>query len=169
MGRTDRVALHMPVDPDRVYAALTDREALETWLPPTGMSCTVLAMDLRPDGELRMVMRYADASGSPGKSTRDSDIVVSRFVDVVPGECVIQAVQFETSDPDFSAPMTMAWTVAPAPGGAVVEFRADDVPPGISAEDHRLGMTASLQQLAAYLACRAPSTSDVVPGPGPSR
>jgi hypothetical protein len=33
----------------------------------------------------------------------------------------------------------------------LVEFIADDVPVGISAEDHSAGMTSSLQNLASYL------------------
>ena len=151
MGRTDRVSLAMKAGPERVYAAFTDRAALETWLPPPEMECTVLAMDLRPGGELRMIMRYLNASANPGKSTDDTDVVVSRIVDVVPGERIVQAVEFEAADPEFAGSMTMAWSISPTPGGSLVEFRADDVPAGISVEDHHLGMSASLHQLAAYL------------------
>ena len=35
--------------------------------------------------------------------------------------------------------------------GSRVEFRADDVPDGISAEDHAAGLTSSLTNLATYL------------------
>jgi hypothetical protein len=47
--------------------------------------------------------------------------------------------------------MTMTWQLAADPGGTRVEIRADDVPAGISAEDHAAGLTASLSNLAAYL------------------
>lgn len=151
MGRTDRVSLAMNAGPERVYEAFTDPAALETWLAPPGMECTVLVMDLRPGGELRMVMRYTDGSANPGKSTDDADIVVSRIVEVVPGERLVQSVEFEAAGSEFAGSMTMAWSVSATPDGSLVEFRADDVPPGISAEDHRVGMTASLRQLASYL------------------
>jgi hypothetical protein len=35
--------------------------------------------------------------------------------------------------------------------GTRVEFRADDVPPGISAEDHAAGLNSSLANLARYV------------------
>jgi hypothetical protein len=46
----------------------------------------------------------------------------------------------------------MTWAVSEADGGTRVDMRADNVPPGISAEDHAAGMTSSLSNLAAYLA-----------------
>jgi len=36
-------------------------------------------------------------------------------------------------------------------GGTRVDLRADDVPDGISAEDHATGLASSLANLAAYL------------------
>jgi hypothetical protein len=47
--------------------------------------------------------------------------------------------------------MTMTWTLAAVDAGTKVQIRADDVPAGISAEDHAAGMTSSLANLAAYL------------------
>lgn len=45
----------------------------------------------------------------------------------------------------------MTWSVTPVSEGTRVDMRADDVPPGISAEDHTSGMNSSLLNLAAYL------------------
>lgn len=39
----------------------------------------------------------------------------------------------------------------PAGMSALVELRADDVPAGISADDHATGMCSSLEQLAAFV------------------
>jgi hypothetical protein len=47
--------------------------------------------------------------------------------------------------------MTMTWQVTAVDAGARVEIRADDVPDGISAEDHAAGLASSLANLAAYL------------------
>jgi hypothetical protein len=44
------------------------------------------------------------------------------------------------------------WSVTPVDGGTRVDMRADDVPPGIWAQDHLAGMNSSLVNLAAYLA-----------------
>jgi hypothetical protein len=48
--------------------------------------------------------------------------------------------------------MTMTWSLLETADGTLVEVRADDVPAGISAEDHAAGLAASLNNLASYLA-----------------
>ena len=69
----------------------------------------------------------------------------------MPNDRVVQAVDFESDDPAFAGTMTMTWAVQASDHGTLVEFIADDVPVGISAEDHAAGMTSSLEQLAGYL------------------
>jgi uncharacterized protein YndB with AHSA1/START domain len=136
---------------EHVYAALVDPDALIAWLPPEGMSGRFERFDARPGGSYRMVLTYADASGAPGKATADSDIVEGRFLDVVPGARVVQAVDFVSDDPAYAGTMTMTWEVTAADAGTRVGIRADDVPDGISAEDHAAGLASSLANLAAYL------------------
>jgi uncharacterized protein YndB with AHSA1/START domain len=133
-----------------VYAALVDPVALAAWLPPDGMSGRFERFDLRPGGGYRMVLTYAGATAG-AKTTADSDVVEARFVDVVPGRRVVQAVEFDSDDPRFAGTMKMTWEVSSVPGGTRVDIRADDVPDGISAEDHAAGMTSSLANLASYL------------------
>src|SRR5690348_13188978 len=150
MPRTDRGSRVIAAPRERVWAALVDPGALLAWLPPGEMTGRFERFDARPGGSYRMVLTYPDASGAPGKADADSDIVEARFVDIVPGERVVQAVDFVSDDPAYAGTMTMTWQVAADPGGTRVEFRADDVPAGISAEDHTAGLTASLSNLAAY-------------------
>ena len=151
MPRTDRASRVIAAPLERVYAALVDPDALIAWLPPEGMSGRFERFDARPGGSYRMVLTYADASGAPGKATADSDIVEGRFLDVVPGARVVQAVDFVSDDPAYAGTMTMTWEVTAVDAGARVEIRADDVPDGISAEDHAAGLASSLANLAAYL------------------
>lgn len=99
-----------------------------------------------------MVLTYADASAAPGKATADSDVVEGRFVDIVPGVRVVQAVDFVSDDPAFAGTMTMTWEVSQVEGGTRMEIRADDVPDGITEEAHQAGLTSSLQNLAEYVA-----------------
>jgi len=98
-----------------------------------------------------MVLTYADASTASGKATADSDIVEARFVDIVPGVRVVHAVNFVADDPDYSGTMTMTWEVTAVGEGTRVDIRADDVPAGISAEDHAAGLASSLANLAAHV------------------
>jgi uncharacterized protein YndB with AHSA1/START domain len=134
-----------------VFSAFVDRDALTTWLPPHGMTASFEHFDPTPGGSYRMVLSYADPSGSRGKSSSDSDIVEARYVEIVPNDRVVQAVDFVSDDPAFAGTMTMTWAVRVTDGGTRVEFTADDVPDGISADDHAAGLTSSLDNLAKYV------------------
>jgi len=135
----------------RVYAALVDPDALAAWLPPQGMAGRFERFDARPGGGYRLVLTYADATTAPGKATADSDIVEARFVDIVPGVRVVQAVDFVADDPAYAGTMTMTWEVTAVDGGTRVAIRAEDVPAGISAADHAAGLASSLANLATYV------------------
>jgi uncharacterized protein YndB with AHSA1/START domain len=134
-----------------VYAALVDPEALVAWLPPDGMTGRFERFDARPGGSYRMVLAYAGASAGRGKATADSDIVEARFVEMVPGARIVQAVDFVSDTPEYAGTMTMTWEVAAVDAGTRVEIRAENVPDGISAEDHAAGLASSLANLAAYM------------------
>jgi uncharacterized protein YndB with AHSA1/START domain len=149
--RADKASRVIAARPDRVYAALVDPEALAIWLPPDGMTGRFERFDLRPGGSYRLVLTYADDSGGPGKASADTDVVDARFVDVVPGVRVVQEVDFVSDDPAFAGTMIMTWEVAAADGGTRVDITAADVPDGISAHDHAVGLASSLANLATYV------------------
>jgi uncharacterized protein YndB with AHSA1/START domain len=151
MPRTDRASRVIAAPPERVWAALVDPGALLAWLPPGGMTGRFERFDARPGGSYRMVLTYSGASGAPGKATVDSDIVEARFLDIAPGERVVQAVDFVSDDPAYASTMIMTWEVTSAGAGTRVTIVAEDVPDGISAEDHAAGLGSSLANLAAYL------------------
>jgi uncharacterized protein YndB with AHSA1/START domain len=154
MPRTDAASRVIAATPDRVFASLVDREALAAWLPPEGMTARFERFDPRPGGSYRLVLTYLDASRAQGKATTDSDIVEARYIDIVPDVRVVQAVDFESNDPAFAGTMTMTWEVTAIDGGTRVDVTADDVPDGISAEDHAAGLASSLANLAEHLGGR---------------
>jgi uncharacterized protein YndB with AHSA1/START domain len=149
VSRTDAASLVIRADPHRVFAALVEEGALVQWLPPRGMVGRFERFDARPGGSYRLVLTRTD--GGAGKSAADSDVAEVRFVELVPDELLVQAVDFEADDPAFRGTMTMTWQLSPAPGGTLLEVRADDVPSGIIAEDHVAGMESSLANLAEFL------------------
>ena len=102
-------------------------------------------------GASRMVLTYADASASPGKATAATDIVESRFIALVPGVRVVQAVDFVSDDPTYAGTMTMRWEVTEVDAGTRVDIIADNVPDGIAVKDHAAGLASSLMNLAEYL------------------
>ena len=128
-----------------------DPEAVAAWLPPDGTSGRFERFEARPGGSYRLVLTYDNAAADGGKATANSDVVEARFVSLVPGQRIVQEVYFESDDAEYAGTMTMAWEVSPVEGGTLVEITADDVPDGISAEDHAVGMASSLGNLATHL------------------
>jgi uncharacterized protein YndB with AHSA1/START domain len=151
MVRTDTASRVIAAPPEAVYAALIDPEALAAWLPPDGMSGRFERFDARPGGSYRLVLTYADASDARGKATPGSDVVEVAFLELVPGVRLVQAADFVSDDPANAGTMTITWELAAVDAATRVDIRADDVPAGISAEDHAAGLASSLANLAAYL------------------
>jgi uncharacterized protein YndB with AHSA1/START domain len=151
MPRTDSAARVIAAPLADVFAALVDREALLTWLPPKEMTARFERFDPSPGGSYRLILTYINPSGAPGKTTADVDIIEARYVDIVPDVRVVQAVDFVSDDPAFAGTMTMIWDVSAIDGGTKVVITAEDVPDGIPAQDHATGLASSLANLAEYL------------------
>jgi uncharacterized protein YndB with AHSA1/START domain len=107
--------------------------------------------DPRPGGSYRLVLTYADPADAVPKSSADSDIIEARYVDIVPNDRIVQAVDFVSGDPQFAGTMTMTWAVVAVDGGTRVDITADDVPDGISPDDHATGLRSSLENLATFI------------------
>ena len=75
--------------------------------------------DARPGGTYRLVLTYVDASAARGKTGADSDIVEARFVELVPGTRVRQAVDFVSDDPANAGTMSITWELSGADPEAV--------------------------------------------------
>ncbi len=147
--RIDTASLIVAAPAETIYGAFIDAEALLAWLPPEGMTGEILEFEPRPGGAFRMALHY----GTPGhgKTTADTDVVESEFAELVPGQRVVQLVRFRSDDPAFAGTMRMVWDLEPAEGGTRVIFLAEDVPPGISKEDHDAGLRSSLENLKVYV------------------
>ncbi|MDQ6616214.1 MAG: SRPBCC domain-containing protein [Actinomycetota bacterium] len=143
MPRTDRASRVIAAPAAGVFSALVDRDALRAWLPPRG--------NPRPGGSYRLVLAYADPADARGKSSAGSDIIEVHYIDIIPNVQVIQTVDFVSDNPEFAGMMMMTWAVTAADGGTRVDITADDVPDGISADDHAIGLASSLENLASYV------------------
>jgi uncharacterized protein YndB with AHSA1/START domain len=150
MTRIDQAERLIEGAPETIYAAMTDAEALVQWLAPAGMSAQMLSFDPRPGSGYRMVLRYDDDTVA-GKSGENADVVVVRYVDLVPGALVSEAVDFVSDDPALAGTMTMNWIIEDRPEGALVTIRALNVPRGIAAQDHIEGLKSSLDNLARFV------------------
>jgi uncharacterized protein YndB with AHSA1/START domain len=130
-----------------VYAALLDPVAVARWRVPDGMTGEVHELDPRPGGRIRMSLTYADAAAT-GKTGGATDTYAGVFVDLVPGERVVEEVTFEAADPALAGTITMTTTLRDAPGGTEVEIRMDGVPDGVPPDQNELGTRMALAALA---------------------
>ena len=152
MPRTDRASLTIDAPLPRVVAALIDRDDQLAWLPPAGMTGSFDHFDRRPGGSYRLVLTYDDPTDAHGKTAARTDVVDVRYVDIVANDRVVQAVDFASDDPAVAGTMTMTWAVRAVEGGTLVEITAEEVPDGISPEDHAEGLRSSLDNLGRHLA-----------------
>lgn len=129
--------------PCAIFRAFLDPESVASWRPPIGMTAKILAFDPREGGGYRMAFIYDDGK-SRGKSTENADIFEGRFVTLEPDSKIVEAVSFESDDPAFAGTMTITTTLVPVSDGTKVTFTAENVPSGISEQDHRGGMLSTL-------------------------
>lgn len=152
-GRTDSASVDVAADPQAVYAAFADPEALVRWLPPNTMTGRVLEYDFREGGRYGIELSYGDDSpGSVGKTTARTDVSRGRFLALEPGKRIAQSVEFESAESSLAGEMIMTWTFDRAATGTRITITAENVPSGISREDHDAGLRASLENLARFLA-----------------
>jgi len=149
-GETHSASRTILATPRAIFRAHIDPDVLANWRAPQGMRARLDEFSARPGGGYRMELTYEDGAGQ-GKSTADSDIVRVRFVELIPDEQIVEAAEFESADPANAGTMTITTTLAPVKGGTKVTVTANDVPAGISEDDHRRGMESSLRNLALLL------------------
>jgi uncharacterized protein YndB with AHSA1/START domain len=148
--RVDRAKRMINAAPSRVYEAFATPGAMETWLPPEGMTATMLAFDFREGGMYRMQLSYDDREHTSGKTSEHSDEVEVRFDKLVRDQLIKQSVRFNSESPAFSGEMRITWTLDKVGRGTNVTVCCEDVPDGIRPEDHEAGLMSSLRKLARF-------------------
>ena len=118
--------------------ALLDPSAIAKCKVPDGMSCQVHAFDPREGGLFRISLTYDVPTGT-AKTAAHTDIYHGRFVRLVPNEEVVEANEFETTNPALRGEMTITITLADADGGTDVFAVHDGLPPGVSPVDNETG------------------------------
>jgi uncharacterized protein YndB with AHSA1/START domain len=136
----------------KVYQAFLDPVAVAAWMAPDTMQIRVHRFDAREGGQFRISLTYPNPEHSqPGKTLADMDTYHGRFVELVPNEKIVEAIEFESQDPGFAGEMTMTVTLADVEGGTEVSLLYENVPVGIRPEDNEAGSRSSLQKLAALV------------------
>ena len=142
--------LAAPEVTNRVRRALLDPVAVAKWRIPSGMTSQVHEFDAREGGRFRVSLTY-DAPTGTGKTSAHTDTYHGHFVKLVPDEQVVEALEFETSDPALRGEMTITTTLSDADGGTEVLGVHERLPPGLAAADNETGWRESLARLAALV------------------
>ena len=116
MGRTDKASRVIRASAQKIYAAHVDPQAVAQWRPPQGMRAEIYSFDARAGGGYRMAFVYEDASVA-GKTSANADVFAGQFVELVPGERIVERVEFQSDDPAFAGAMTITTTFTETAGG----------------------------------------------------
>ena len=111
------------------------------------MTSRVHSFDAREGGAFRISLSY-DLPTIAGKTSAQTDSFHGRFVRLVPDTEVVQAVEFETDDPDMQGEMTITYRLADTEGGTDLVGVHENLPPGVSPSDNELGWSMSIEKLA---------------------
>lgn len=150
MNRTDSAARVIHATPEAIYAAYVNPDAIAAWRPPQGMQCEIYEFNPTPGGAFRMQFSYTDA-GTAGKTTEHADIFHGHFAELLPHQRIVEIVAFESEDPAFAGEMKVTTTLVREQHGTNVNVVCENVPAGITAEDHKEGIHSSLANLARYV------------------
>ena len=154
-GRHTRNVALLEAQPYTVYRAFIEPELVEQWLAPGEMIARVHEFEAREGGAIHITLHYPAGSGEAGKSGDGSDGYRARFVELEPYTRIVQAIEFESDDADYSGEMRMTVDLVEARPGTRLTIDFDNIPPGIALEDNRRGTEMSLEKLANLVDRRA--------------
>lgn len=141
------VARRVQASPAAVYRMLVDPDAVAGWRVPDGMTGRVHLFDPREGGRFRVSLLYDDP-GRVGKSGAHTDTYQGYFARLVPGELVVEVIEFETDDDALRGTMTMTTSLTEMSGGTEVVIVHEGVPDAVPREDSELGARMALDNLA---------------------
>jgi uncharacterized protein YndB with AHSA1/START domain len=128
----------LATQPDKIYRAFLEPDAIAKWLPPNGFTCTVLQMDPIVGGVHRMSFRNF--------TTGHSHTFGGRYVELVPNERLRYTDSFE--DPNLPGEIQVTVTLRKVSVGTEVHVVQEGLPDVIPVEACYLGWQESLRNLA---------------------
>ncbi|MGN6149601.1 MAG: SRPBCC domain-containing protein [Rhizomicrobium sp.] len=149
---TSKVSQFVKASRAEVYRACIDPALIVRWRVPDNMTAKVHSFDARAGGGYRMSLTYRDPARPAGKTTDDTDTFDGRFVELIPNEKIVEAINFETNDPGNRGEMTLTTSLRDMDGGTEITMFFENVPSGVRPEDNDEGTRQSLKKLAALFA-----------------
>lgn len=138
MPNTIRLHRVIAAKPEKLYRAFLEPDAIASWLPPFGFTCTVHELDAKVGGNHRMSFRNF--------TTGKSHSFGGSYLEVVPGERLVYTDKFD--DPHLLGEMKVTVSLKAVSVGTEVNIEQQGVPDLIPAEACYLGRQESLRKLA---------------------
>lgn len=152
MGQTTKNSKIIKATAETIYKAFTSPGALEVCQAPGDLTAKVHNFDLRVGGGYEMSLFYSDSEKEmQGKTQGKEDRFTARFVELIPNKKIVQIVNFESPNPDFSGEMIVEITFESTENGTNVTYFFKDIPKGIRPEDNAAGTISTLRKLANYV------------------
>ena len=140
---TNTIRLHRVIraDPDRIYRAFLDPEAMVKWLPPNGFTGRVHHLDARVGGGHKMSFTNF--------TTGKSHTFGGTYVELTPNERIRYTDTFD--DPNLPGAMEVTVTLKKVSVGTDVSIVQEGIPDVIPVEACYLGWQQSLRNLASLI------------------
>lgn len=138
MPSTIRLHRVFAARPEKLYRAFLEPDAIASWLPPYGFTCTVHELDAKVGGHHRMSFRNF--------TTGHSHAFGGTYLELVPGQRLVYTDRFD--DPNLPGEMKVTVILKAVFVGTEVTIEQEGVPDVIPTGACYLGWQESLRKLA---------------------
>lgn len=147
-NNTNTVRLHrvLRANPERVFRAFLDADAMAKWLPPNGFTGKVHQLDAKVGGSYKMSFTNF--------TTGQSHSFGGKFLELKPSERIRHTDQFD--DPNLPGEMQTTITLRQVFCGTELNITQEAIPAAIPAEACYLGWQESLTLLAQLVEAEIP-------------
>lgn len=137
MGNTVNLHRIFTASVEKVFRALTDPDAMATWLPPYGFIAKVHQMDFKVGGTYKMSFTNF--------TTGSSHTFGGNYLEIIPNEKIKYSDQFD--DPNLPGQMITTYFLKPVSCGTELIAVQEGIPEMIPVEMCYLGWQESLDKL----------------------
>ena len=137
-------------EPDEVYRAVLDPFAVAAWRVPNGMSAKIHEFDAREGGRFRISL-HPHAAGEASRSADGTETFHGRFTRLLPGQLVVEAIEFDSRDPRLAGILTITTELREVDGGTEVTMVYDDIPDAAQGAADEVALQMALVRLAAWV------------------
>jgi uncharacterized protein YndB with AHSA1/START domain len=137
---TGTVRLHrvFKTEPEKVYKAFLQPDAMSKWLPPFGFTCKVHQMDAKVGGKYKMSFHNF--------STGNAHSFGGEYKQLIPNELIRYSDKFD--DPNLPGEIQVTVSLKRVSAGTEVSIVQEGIPEAIPPDQCYLGWQESLVQLA---------------------